>query len=247
MAGRFEAEVMLLHVVTNGEHTLAEELLPLRQSELNAYLTEEFKYFTTQRLCLAAEDASDEIVSTARQWRPDLVMMPTHGLGAFRRFLLGSATARVLEDLECPVWTSVHSEARLPLEDIHCRRILIALDLSERSEYVLEWAAAFAAEQDAALGIVHATAMMPQMVTSVGLAEELNGTIGENARREIDRLRLTAGIKAPLFIEAGEPASVIAEAGKEFGADLLIMGRHGSGPEDGFAILRASQCPVITI
>jgi len=141
----------------------------------------------------------------------------------------------------------VHTEAVLPLEDIHCRRILVALDLAERTEYVLEWAAAFAAENDASLAIVHATAMMPQLVTSVGLAEELGGSIAANARKEIDRLRLTAGINAPVFIDAGDPETVIAEAGKEFSADLLIMGRHERGPQDGFAILRASQCPVITI
>jgi nucleotide-binding universal stress UspA family protein len=249
MAGRFEAEVMLLHVVGPGEGglTLAEELLPLRKSELNAYLAEEFKYFTTQRVCVVGEDPADQIVAIAREWQADLVMMPTHGLGPFRRLLLGSATARVLKDLDCPVWTSVHSEAVLPLEDIHCRRVLVALDLAERSEYVLEWSTAFATENDASLGIVHATAMMPQLVTSVGLAEDLGATIAANARKEIDRLRFTSGINAPVFIEAGDPATVIAEAGKEFGADLLIMGRHQSGPEDGFAILRASQCPVITI
>ncbi len=249
MVGRFEAEVMLLHVVGPGEGglTLAEELLPMRQSELNAYLAEEFKYFTTQRVCVVGDDPSDQIVTIARQWQADLVMMPTHGVSAFRLLFLGSATAHVLKNLDCPVWTSVHTEAVLPLEDIHCRRILVTLDLGARSEYVLEWSAAFAAENDASLGIVHATAMMPQLVTAVGLAEELGGSIAANARKEIDRLCVTAGINAPVFINAGAPDTVIAEAGKEFGADLLIMGRHESGPEDGFAILRASQCPVITI
>jgi len=37
-------------------------------------------------------------------------MMPTHGLGGFRRFLLGSVTAKVLHDADCPVWTGVHLE-----------------------------------------------------------------------------------------------------------------------------------------
>lgn len=38
----------------------------------------------------------------------DLIMMPTKGLGKFRRFLLGSVTAKVLHDVSCPVWTGVH-------------------------------------------------------------------------------------------------------------------------------------------
>ena len=37
--------------------------------------------------------------------------MPTHGFGPLRRFLLGSVAAKVLHDAQCPVWTSVHTDA----------------------------------------------------------------------------------------------------------------------------------------
>ena len=40
----------------------------------------------------------------------DLIMMPTHGYGRFRALLLGSVTAKVLHDADCPVWTAVHRE-----------------------------------------------------------------------------------------------------------------------------------------
>ena len=46
-AGRFDAEVMLLHVAADGEQVLARELQPARQIQLNAFLADEFKYFTT--------------------------------------------------------------------------------------------------------------------------------------------------------------------------------------------------------
>ena len=96
-AGRFEAEILLLHVVGMGDGglTLAEERLPHRQAQLNAFLADELKYFTTERLCVIGDDAATEIVATAQRWHPDLVMMPTHGLGTFRRFFLGSVTAKI--------------------------------------------------------------------------------------------------------------------------------------------------------
>lgn len=247
LAGRFEAEIMLLHIVTRGEHTLPEELLPLRRLELDAYLANELKYFTVQRVCTIGEKPATAIVEAAERWDPDLIMMPTHGLGTFTRLLLGSVTAEVLRELQYPVWTTVHSEVPLPLEDIHMRKVLCALDLSERSASVLEWAAALAAEYEACLGIVHATKPMPQPLISVGLENELNRSVTAQARAEIDRLRFTAGLQqTPVFVESGPAAEVIARAQKNFNADLLVIGRHQSGPEEAFPILRDSLCPVVS-
>jgi hypothetical protein len=41
----------------------------------------------------------------------ELIMMPTRGLGPFRRLLLGSIVAKVLHDVDCPVLTSAHEPA----------------------------------------------------------------------------------------------------------------------------------------
>lgn len=247
LAGRFEAEVRLFHVVGRGEHTLAEELLPQRQAQLNSFLAGEFKYFSTQRVCVMGDEPAPVIADAAQRWGADLVMMPTHGLGVFQRLFLGSVTAKVLSGVDCPVWTSVHAEAAPRLEDIHCRRILCALDLTERSPNVLAWAGALAAECDASLGIVHATAPMPPADIPVGLDEELTESVSKQARSEIDNLQKTAGTAAQVFIDSGDPASVVASAAKDFDADLLIIGRHESGHQDAYAVIRNSPCPVISI
>jgi nucleotide-binding universal stress UspA family protein len=248
-AGQFEAEIMLLHVVGpgDGELTLPEELLPLRQAQLNAFLADELKYFSVERVCVTGDDPAPQIAATALRWQPDLVMMPTHGLSAFQRFFFGSVAATILRDIDCPVWTSVHSEIALPLEDIHCRRILVALDLTDRSQSVLAWAAALAAEYQAVLGIVHVTAEMPRAVTAVALQEDLTQSISSQVAKEIESLQKTAGTAARVWIDSGDPPTVIAGASKEFGADLLVIGRHQSGPDDAYAILRESPCPVISI
>ena len=41
-----------------------------------------------------------------------LIVMPTHGYGVFRRFLIGSGTSKVLHDVSCPVLTGVHVNAQ---------------------------------------------------------------------------------------------------------------------------------------
>ncbi|MBZ5635619.1 MAG: universal stress protein [Acidobacteriia bacterium] len=67
-------------------------------------------------------------------------------------------------------------------------------------------------------------------------------------------MRLTeAGTRGSIMIDRGDPAEVVTGAAKEFGADLLIIGRHsGSGGKgylrhNAYAILRKSICPVISL
>ncbi len=91
----------------------------------------------------------------------DLICLPTHGYGTFRRALLGSVTAKVLHDAGIPVWTSAHSagtignRAHLPSNR---RRIPEAttsiLDISTRA--TLDAALAVAKESGATLDIVTA-------------------------------------------------------------------------------------------
>jgi len=250
LAGQFEAEIMLLHAVGMGEHNLAEELLPVRRAQLDAFLADELKYFTTERICVTG-DASSEIVDAARRWSPDLVMMPTHGLGVFRRFLLGSVTAKVLYDLACPVWTSAHLETAPALEEIHCRRVLCAVDLAERSQNILEWAAWLAGEYGAALGIVHATAELPVAHYGWNREEEFAQSVSEHTARRIEMLLQETSTTGQLFVSSGNPAKVVAHAVRDFDADLLVMGRH-SGPgtylhQNAYAILCDSPCPVISV
>jgi nucleotide-binding universal stress UspA family protein len=253
LAGRFEAEIMLLHVVGMGEHNLAEDLLPQRQAQLDAFLADELKYFTTQRLCVTGDDPETEIVGAARYWGPDLVTMPTHGLGAFRRLLLGSITAKVLHDLDCPVWTGVHSEAAPLLENIHCRRILCAIDLTEHSQRVLQWAAWLAGKCHASLRIVHATAELPAAFNSINLEKDLAQSVTEQEKSQIQILQTAAGTAGQVFIESGDPAEVVACAARNFDADLLVIGRHGETGiagylrQSAYSILRDSPCPVISI
>jgi len=250
VAGRFEAEILLLHVIAMGEHNLAEDLRSGRQTQLDQFMADEFRYFNTQRVCVTGE-AAPEIVACAKRWDADLVMIPTHGLGTFRGLLIGSVTAKVLHDLDCPVWTSVHSETAPPLEQIHCRRVLCAVDLTDRSHSVLEWAAWLAGEYQAELGIVHATAEMPSDSYGWSLAEEFSQALSDRAKTRIDAFQAGPGTR--VFVNAGAPARVVSQAARDFNADLIVMGRHsgtgiaGNLHRNAYAILRVSPCPVISI
>jgi nucleotide-binding universal stress UspA family protein len=251
-AGRFEAEVILLHVVADGDQVLARELQPARQAQLNAFLADEFKYFNINRQCVTGDPAS-QIAQLARSWNPDLIMMPSHGLGFFRRLLLGSVTAKVLHDVDCPVWTGAHADKAPPLERIGCSRVLCAVDLTERSGSVLQWAAGLAREYDAQLGIVHAIPSVEASAAAQFLDREYVADVEVVAEKAIARLQEAAGTDAVVLVDGGETSQVVRCATKEFKADLLVIGRHsrtglaGHLRHSAYGILRESLCPVISI
>ncbi|MBZ5637065.1 MAG: universal stress protein [Acidobacteriia bacterium] len=240
-AGRFEAELRLLHVVDADVYgSEAHGLRGERQALLDTFLIKELGYCSAQRICVVGDPAT-EIVEAARSWTPDMIMMTTRGFGFYRPTLLGSVTAKVLHDVEFPVWTDIHSEDAPALEKISVRKVLCAIDLQKRSRQILDWAAFLACEYQAELAIVHA---IPLVVAPPLLAE---------VRTKMNALLTEAGAKGTIMIDRGEPVEVTTGAAKEFGADLLIIGRHsGSGGKgylrhNAYAILRKSICPVISL
>jgi len=130
MARRFGSEVTLLHVTS--------ETAP--ESELDHFAADAFSGIPIARELLEG-DPAHQIGRYADEHKIDLIMMPTHGHGAFRALFLGSVTAKVLRDTHCPVWTSVHAEELSSHSPDRWKRILCAVEIDERGESALKWAA----------------------------------------------------------------------------------------------------------
>ena len=125
LARRFNAEMILLHVVTplnypagileSGHEITAQDLhthiVQRAQKDLDQVLGPEFDGIAVTRVLLRGFP-EHEILNTARDRNVDLIAMSTHGYGPFYRFLLGSVTAKVLHETTCPVWTGTHLERR---------------------------------------------------------------------------------------------------------------------------------------
>jgi len=74
-------------------------------------------------------DPASTIIRFAERNGVDLIMMPTHGCGTFRRFLLGSVTSKVLHDFHGAVWTAAHRELPHTPDEFCCHRMLCAVNL----------------------------------------------------------------------------------------------------------------------
>ena len=167
LAAQAGSEITLLHVLEPlrynfatleggvGLSELMENLDVQARQQLEAFRCEALERFQVTRVVLEGDPARS-IVDYARAQHIDLIAMPTHGYGLFRRFILGSVTAKVLHDAECPVLTGVHMEEAPPMESLAIRTVLCAVDLGPQSRKALGWAAQVAANFSARLVLAHA-------------------------------------------------------------------------------------------
>jgi nucleotide-binding universal stress UspA family protein len=219
-----------------------------RRKELESYQYAEFQGVDVSRVVVTG-DPSGKILERARQEQVDLIVMPTHGFGPFRRFLLGSVVAKVLDEADCPVWTGSHLEETSRRADI--AQVLCAIDNSPTSEHVVRWAWEFAQEFKAPLSVVHALGRLES--PDDFLAEGELGQREEKTKTTIECFLKKAGAEADILITAGDPAKVVADAAKRVQADVAVIGRSPKKSELGrlrpqaYSIIREAPCAVVSV
>ena len=260
-AAIFNAGVSLIHVFDpasyNGfelyvrpESEVAEEHKKIAMDRLNAFLADEFPVSRHPRI-LAAGDAATRIAETARNGF-DLIVMPTHA-GAFRRMLLGSTTAKVLDSADCPVLTSHHADVIAP-RPIEHREWLSTIGLGENSERVLHYARQAAEEARGRLHILHAIPSAdPGLPVQLDLQEQLQSEERRQARERIDALQHKVGLDVPVRIVVGPVKEALLAAARSYDADALIIGRSPQSGANGrlrdltYAMVRDSPFPVLSV
>lgn len=233
-----------------GPVEIADEHRQVAHRRLDAFLANEFPVSQHPRI-LAKGDPAKQIVETARHGF-DLIMMPTHS-GTFRRTLLGSTTAKVLNDVDCPVATSLHAESIAPRPMEH-REWLCAIGLSDDSERVLRFALQAATEAGAHLRIIHAIQSNdPGLPVRLDLEEQIQSAEKRQALERIDALQRKVGSHASVRITVGPVKDALIEAIRQSDADALMIGRVSPSGLQGrlrdltYAVVRDSPVPVISI
>jgi nucleotide-binding universal stress UspA family protein len=240
LAGRFEAELILLHVLEATYNSTLEDLHGVRMEKFEHFFGNSLRHLRVKTLVEHGE-AARKIIECASVNHVDLIMIPTQGMGIYRRLILGSTSAKVLHDADCPVWTGVHLEKSPSLEAVACQRILCAVDLKASSARVLDWAGHVAEEYQAELTLVH---VMEGGDTQPARTEVL---------RAIEHLQQAAGYRMAIRVEAGDVSKVVAHVSGELKADLLVIGRKAEAGVLGrlemiaYSIIRQSPCPVVSV
>jgi nucleotide-binding universal stress UspA family protein len=256
MVRRFSAQLTLVHAYL--AEALALTNLPLSDptlpevvhcNELERIKAFGREHFPNQHVDTFVElgEAGSVIKKTVEHNGADLVMLPTHGRGPIRRFLLGSVAAKVLHDLDTPVWTShaLDHNSRIPY-----RSMLCALDDSDEAESVLKSAAALAHCYQAELHVVR---VVDRPIGSIeaDYAPCLDALM-DAADFDLRELKGNLGLDVPHAVLSGSPSEEIAREASHRKTDLIVTGRgHIRGIFRPWAhlyqIVRESPCPVLSI
>jgi nucleotide-binding universal stress UspA family protein len=171
------------------------------------------------------------IPSRAEEWEADFVVLGSHGLGGFRRFLLGSVAKSVLHRTHCSVEIvrggSV-KDSGAPM------KILLATDGSIYSERAVTSVAQRPWPRGSVVQILGVAELAPPGID----AWDSPGGIGDRvlderikaAKDDVKRAKSTindAGLKSLTEVLTGYPKGSIVDHATEWGADLIVVGSHG--------------------
>lgn len=261
IARKFNSELTLLHALdlhdpfgygamssTVAYGAATDVLTQQRKLALADFCQDVLTALPVERVMEIGEPA-DCITNYAEAHAVDLIVMPTHGRGRFRRVLLGSITAKVLHDTNRPVWTTTHSES-LASAEIH--DILCAIDAFHDALRLIQIAEAVAADYGAELRLVHA---IPALNTAGGEAQDpgFERFLFDTATRQIAARQAEAGTNFKAYIKAGSIPAVMRAAVLQYNAGLVIAGRGelqeflGPVRSSVYEIIRESPCPVLSV
>jgi nucleotide-binding universal stress UspA family protein len=252
MAMQFQAEITALHVVEVASANSAYESLVAGAREKMDTLVAQDLIGCVVVPCFETGDPAQVILGYARNGHFDLIMMPTHGYGPFRRFLLGSVTAKILHDAGCPVWTGAHLETWPAIENLGIRKVLAAIDFGPHSSAVLQLASQVGGKFQASLTVAHVIPISSPFLEGYWI-QQWRDEARKGALQHIQKLLSAARPAAEMEVLEGSPAWALSDAADRLDADLIVIGRTHVSENGGqlganaYAIIARSPCPVLSV
>ncbi|HEY7307544.1 MAG TPA: universal stress protein [Bryobacteraceae bacterium] len=239
IAKEFKARLLFLHVGQQSEGKALDDFVARYLGDISA------------KTNVVDGDPADRIVELARESKTDLIVMPTY-MGRFRTFLIGSVTAKVLHDADCPVLTGVHRYDDSPCPPEKFQNLICALDESPGCVSLLHWASDLAQSLSAQLKFVHAMPAVDEYSENCGEVEIRRYFLNQARSRFATLLAAEPG-QPSIDLRGGEVTTVIRDAALFHHADLVIIGRGHANRALGllrtgtYSIVRNSPCPVISV
>ncbi len=192
----------------------------------------------------------ESIMTSIKKGAGELVVMGTHGLGGFKRILLGSITERIVRESPVPVFTirqKVHDFIESQDTEIISRiqRVLCPCKLAETSRKALEVAVSIADFSKAMLTILYIRDE-GEVVEREAVQERVCALWGDDI--------LNQPCPVEIKVRQGNSAEEIVKQASEFREDVIVLSAvHKSFLDDTFLgrttelVMRHAPSPVLIV
>lgn len=207
---------------------------------------------------VAMGDPRAEIVRQAGDWRADLIVLGARGLGAVKRFLLGSVSDAVARHAHCSVLVVKGRRTAL-------RSVLVAVDGSEDSFQAVRFLQSLALPRQTRVRLLSVVERLRYPSTApqalhAQLVQMLKEAEAER-RGELDRVLERAAAllddkitRVTRYTPTGDPGEEIVATADDFDSDLVVVGARGLGRmarvllgSVSQKVLHHARCPVLIV
>ena len=188
-----------------------------------------FPHWTVRAETLAGPAAS-ELISKANDWKPDLIVVGSHGRSAVSRFILGSVSKKLVTDSNYSVRVSrgdVGRDLSMP------PKLVIGVDGSTEAEQAIRAVGSRVWPHGTEVKIVVVDAgvssgriayILPTAADMIGSSkEEVTWRAQQMAEWAADELSII-GLDVSVVTEKGDPRHVLIEQAKAWDADSIFVG-----------------------
>ena len=178
-----------------------------------------------------------EIIARADEWRPDLIVVGSHGRTALGQMFFGSVSQKVINDARC----SVRVARGQIIEPDAPARIIVGVDGSEEADAAVEEIASRDWPEGSEVRIVNSALTIPSASdpgTAVNYAEWVareTQRVKAAAEGAAEKLG-SAGLKVSIVVGEREPKTLLCREADDFRADCIFVGSRGMGRLDRFLI-----------
>ncbi len=190
----------------------------------------------------AVGSAARELLAKANEWKPDLIVVGSHGRSPAGRFLLGSVSQRVLNHARCSVRLA---RGRVDEPDMPVR-VVVGVDGSPASAAAVREVESRVWPRLSEIRLIAVNdpltpTLVGELLRPVGkIIKESNQADREWLSKilEIHSQQLgQSGLRISSEIREGDPKHLLLETAEEWGADCIFVGSIGfSNPVERFVL-----------